>query len=231
MRIAASSTATRLVLVVSSSFVLLTTGCVSSFANASGYDEQACVERSLRRTPDPETVAQATQQFDEECRQGGVQACSALGVINELGLGVPANAARAVALYERACRGGNRRGCANLGVARAEGIGGPVDMQAATQLLEPACTEGDARACAHLAGMRQSGGGGSKDPLVVAHLLELACSGEETSACVALGDIRTKARQLDSAMASYSNGCMHGDDAACARLSASSTKVGERLAE
>jgi TPR repeat protein len=210
--------AARVGLVVSSSFILFTTGCVSSFANASGYDEQACVERSLRRTPDPVTVAQARQQFEEECRQGGAEACSALGVINEVGIGVPANAVRAVALYEGACRDGNRRGCANLGVARAEGIGGPVDLPAAVRLLEPACAEGDARACAHLAGMRESGVGVSKDPLLAAHLLELACNGEEASACLALGDLRARARQFESAAASYGKGCLHGDEAACARL-------------
>jgi len=200
-------------------------GCVSSFASASGYDEQVCVERSLRRTPDPVTAAQARQQFEEECRQGGAEACSALGVINELGVGIPANVQRAVALYERACHAGNRRGCANLGVVRAEGIGGPVDVQAAVQLLEPACAEGDARACAHLAGLRERGVGVSKDPLLAAHLLELACDGEEASACLALGDIRAKARQFESAMASYGKGCLHGDEAACARLTGPSAGV------
>jgi TPR repeat protein len=217
--------------VVSASFVLSITGCVSSFANASGYDEQACVERSLRRTPDPETIGQARQQLSEECRRGGAEACSVLGVIHELGLGVPANAARAVALYERACHDGNRRGCANLGIARAEGIGGPVDLRAAAQLLEPACAEGDARGCARLAAMRESGAGVSKDLRLAAPLFDLACSGEEASACVSLGDLRMQARQFDSAMVSYGEGCLHGDEAACARLAGSTQGTRRRPEE
>ncbi|HEX3772129.1 MAG TPA: hypothetical protein VHV30_14735, partial [Polyangiaceae bacterium] len=97
-------------------------GCMGpSFA---GPDQQACVERSLRRTHDTLAVAAARFQFEQGCHEGDAEACSALGVIYEVGAGAPANAARAVALYEHACDAGSVRGCANLGVARAYGLDG-----------------------------------------------------------------------------------------------------------
>src|ERR1019366_6162945 len=106
--------------------VLSLSGCMeASFGESSpGYDEQACVERGLRRHPDPLTVKTARVVFEDDCNRGSPEACSALGVMNEIGVGVPMNQKRAVALYERACQTGNVRGCTNLAVARIEGIGG-----------------------------------------------------------------------------------------------------------
>jgi TPR repeat protein len=216
--------------IVAFSSVCSLIGCVdSSFGGAApGYDQQACLERALRRAPDPETVARASEAFKKECREGGAEACSALGVMNEIGVGVPANAPRAVLLYKRACSAGNARGCANLGIAQAEGIGSPRDALAGARLLEPACYHGDARACLYLARLHDAGEGASKDSVLAAQLLELACGGDEAAACVALGDARAKAGQPSTEF--YDKACSLGNAVACTRLEVPRSHAREELA-
>jgi TPR repeat protein len=214
-------------LTLSSSILVSVTGCAaSSFGGAApGYDQQACLERALRRAPDPETVARASKAFKVECREGGAEACSALGVMNEIGVGVPADAGHAVVLYQRACDAGNARGCANLGVARIEGIGGPRDVAAGARLLGPACDHGDARACVNLAGLRVSGDGVSKDPTLAAKLFEIACRGDEPAACIALADIRATLGYASVAAELYGKACGLGDAVGCKRLDVDSRQV------
>jgi len=209
----------RLALAVSVSFMLLT-GCASAFRSGSGFHEQGCVERALRRTTDADAIAHARDAFTLECARGGAEACSALGVMNEVGVGVPVNALAAVALYERACRAGNQRACTNLGVALAEGTGGSRDTVAGARLLERACDAGDPLACVHLASMREVGVGVSKDAVLAAQLFALACDGGEGNACLALGDIRASEGQSDGATELYRTGCVHGSADACGRLDA-----------
>jgi TPR repeat protein len=227
MNLARSAKARLALLAVSWSTLVLVTGCAtSSFGGAApGYDQQACLERALRRAPDAETVARASKAFMAECREGGAEACSALGVMNEIGVGVPVNAAHSVALYERACAAGNSRGCANLGVARVEGMGGPRDVVAGARLLEPACDRGDARACLHLARLHRTGAGVSNDPVLAAQLFGRACTGEEPSACVALGDIRARADNPGAAAALYGEACALGDATGCGHLEARSRET------
>jgi uncharacterized protein len=211
----------RLALVAIPPIVMLSvTGCAtSSFGGAApGYDQQACLERALRRAPDADNVARATAAFKLECREGGAEACSALGVMYEIGVGVAANPGRAVALYERACNAGNVRGCANLGVALIEGLGGTQDVAAGARLLEPACAHGDAGACVNLARLYVSGDGVSKDPIRANQLFEIACRGEEATACVALAEIRATAGYADVAAELYGKACGLGDPIACSQL-------------
>jgi len=208
--------------IVAGSSLVSLTGCAETvFGGAApGYDQQACLERALRRSPDPDTVERATQAFKKECREGGPEACSALGVMNEIGVGVPLNAARAVVLYDRACRAGNARGCTNLGVALVGGIGVSRDALAGARLLEPACAQNDARACLHLGRLYESGDGAAKDPIYAAKLFETACIGEEAPACIALGDARAKTGQRSSALDFYDKACSLGYAEGCARLEA-----------
>lgn len=91
------------------------TGCaIGIFADPSGYDSQACVERSLRSRPDAETSRDAEALFRDACAHGDAGGCCALGVIHEVGLTGPKNPALAAAHYRRSCELGNRRGCQNL---------------------------------------------------------------------------------------------------------------------
>jgi uncharacterized protein len=216
MRFSTSSTAARLAL-AALSWALLA-GCASSFDNANGYDEQACVERALRRTDDLKTVAEAAKKFESECNDGQGDSCSALGVIYEAGAGVRPNLPRAVALYRRACDAGNQHGCGNLGIARANGLVGAADVAQGVRLLEPACIGGDARSCAYLANLYLTGNTVPKNPGHAAHLLERACDGEEASACVTLGDVLANANHGEDAAQLYGKGCLHGSATACRRL-------------
>jgi TPR repeat protein len=101
--------------------VALATGCTSElFANpveadGASYDAQACVENALRRSPDAESVRLAAVAFTESCRDGESAACSALGVMYELGLRFSADTNRAHDLYASACEAHNHRACSNLG--------------------------------------------------------------------------------------------------------------------
>jgi TPR repeat protein len=209
-------------LALSVSSLVSITGCAESFGGASpGYDQQACAERALRRTPDQAVVARAVRAFKADCREGGAEACSALGVMNEMGVGVPANAKHAVALYDLACQAGNARGCANLGVARAQGIGGPRDAVAGARLLVPACDQGDARACGYLGRLFAAGDGVVSDAARASQLFEVACRGEEGSACTSLGDLRAKAGKQGAADELYGKACSLGDASGCKRFDSS----------
>jgi TPR repeat protein len=200
--------------------VLSLSGCMeASFGESSpGYDEQACVERGLRRHPDPLTVKTARVVFEDDCNRGSPEACSALGVMNEIGVGVPMNQKRAVALYERACQTGNVRGCTNLAVARIEGIGGERSVLFGARVLGPACDHGDAWACLHLARLHEEGQGTSRDPALAARLFSLACNGEEASACVAMAERKASAGQFTTSSDFYSKACSLGDQNACGHV-------------
>jgi uncharacterized protein len=203
------------------SMLLLTGGCAESFGGAMpGYDQQACAERALRRAPNAYTVAEAVRAFRADCLQGGAEACSALGVMNEVGVGLPANAPHAVALYTRACQAGNTRGCANLGVAKVQGIGVVRDAVAGARLLVPACDLGDARACAYLGRMYATGDGVVADASKAAQLFDVACLKEEGSACTSLGDLRAGEGGRGAADELYGKACSLGDADGCKHFDA-----------
>jgi TPR repeat protein len=99
----------------------LLTGCGSADlfppafeAGGMRYDAQTCVEHALRNAPDPEGVREATVAFADACNGGEAAACSALGVMYELGRGVAVDERRARQLYGIACDAHNARACANL---------------------------------------------------------------------------------------------------------------------
>jgi TPR repeat protein len=98
-----------------------------------GYEEQACAEQALRRSPHPAILDGAEESFTLWCGLGDAASCSMLGVMYEAGAGVARDPRRALALYQRACSAGNARACTNLGAA-----------------LTAACQRGDGAACARL---------------------------------------------------------------------------------
>jgi TPR repeat protein len=96
------------------------------------YDAQECVEHGLRYAPDPEGVREATVAFADACQEGEAAACSALGVMYELGRGFAVDTARARELYGAACSAHNARGCANLAALFATEASGAAGVQVAT---------------------------------------------------------------------------------------------------
>jgi TPR repeat protein len=204
-------------LVALSSFVFAA-GCAARDAALPGahYDEQGCVEHALRSGPDPDTVAAARVAFEKACIEGRPEACSALGVVYEVGLGVPSDPVRAVELYDLACRSGNVRGCTNLAVARVEGIGGLRDERAGAAMLDSSCDRGDARACLYLGRLHDAGDAPPAERALAARLLEFACDGQEAGACVARAESLARAGRYGDALAFYGKACSLGDARACA---------------
>jgi TPR repeat protein len=83
------------------------------------YDAQESVETAFRRHPDPEAVSEAIGAFSKACDAGDAGACSAVGVMYELGLDVPLDTRRARRLYSFACEAHNARACENLAALMA----------------------------------------------------------------------------------------------------------------
>jgi TPR repeat protein len=201
--------------IVSSCVALCLAGCEEPSFGPAGFDgrfdRQACLEQALRRNPDPTMVETARATMETECHQGSPAACSAFGVMYEVGAGVPTNTKRAVALYEFACRAGNDLGCTNLAVARIDGIGGPPDVALAARLLAPACGRGNARACRYLADLHA-------DPAAEGHLLQVACDGGEALACAELATRDGRDGYAEGATVYDRRACALGDSSACVRL-------------
>ena len=129
MNVLSSVIARRALFALSTSILALTAGCAASFGGAlPGYDQQACAERALRRGPDRYTVADAVRAFKTDCHEGGAEACSALGVMNELGIGVPQNAAEGFPQGMAARDGLPARGCRRRVRSPAAASGRPATM-------------------------------------------------------------------------------------------------------
>ena len=75
-------------------------GCQSSSRMTA--TSQACVENALRRSASNEMANDARETFRDGCAQGELEACSALGVLTELGFGEKADPVAAGQLYGRA---------------------------------------------------------------------------------------------------------------------------------
>jgi TPR repeat protein len=152
------------------------------------YEAQDCVENALRNQPDPEAVREAALAFTTACRGGEAASCSVLGVMYELGRGVPLSASRALALYERACDAHNPRACGNLGDLLLSDRAGVRDPARAVFLLRSACDAEQGRACERLGRAYRDGDGEPQDAGRAAALFDAACSDGYAPACAAVAD-------------------------------------------
>ena len=127
--------------------VMVGCACAPAGAASALYDRmndpQACAENALRRSPDPDVVSDGRVLFSRGCAVGQLDSCSTLGVIHELGPGMPPDRERARPLYRRACEGGNARACGNLGELMLT----DANPEPALALLEMACNAWQGRAC------------------------------------------------------------------------------------
>ena len=191
------------------------------------YDHQTCVENALRNKPDPALLAEAAVELGQGCRFTDTASCSMLGVMYELGRGVPLDVRRARSLYQQSCDGGNARACGNLGalVLREPSLGAP---ERALELLRSACDAVDARACATLGAAHLEGGAAPASPAEARRLLELACDRGEPSGCVALA--LGLARSGDEARADtlLARACARGHAEGCALFDERSRRIRER---
>ena len=136
--------------------VVFVCGCVVKDAGASGhFDQQACFERALRHHPNLATAETARVALERGCDGGHPGACSALGVMNELGVGVPAETGEGTSLdhavadrlFGLACVGEEASAC----VALAESLANAGRRDDASNLYGKACSLGDAPSCAYVA--------------------------------------------------------------------------------
>ncbi len=186
------------------------------------FDPQACAEEALRRNPDPGVVRDAVTGFTRDCAGVAVpSACSMLGVLHELGLGVPVDPTLARSLYRLACGAGNTRACGNLGeLLLADPV--PAVVPDALSLLRSSCAASNGRHCAALGRVYDEGTFVPRSPVVAASWFERACTNGSVSACIGYADLaergdvdppRGRTTQL-LAMA-----CARGSEESCNRLS------------
>ncbi len=203
---------------------LLLTGCGRSALGGvgeSGYDRAACIENALRHNPDKQLLLTAAAQLGGACADGEAPSCSALGVMNELGLAMPVNPGRALELYRKACHGDSARGCVNLGRAILQGRGVAAHPKRAEGLFAGACAAGEMYGCAELGKMKVASAPapGSLEARYGRELLARACDADERSACRAYGEV-LESLQPREALVVYTKACLQGDAAACRRMDA-----------
>jgi len=189
-------------------------------APAAGFDSQACAEEALRQRPDPALVVEAART-SSQCAAGTPWACSVLGVLAELGLGMRPDRARAGALYRRACEAGNPRGCGNLGELLLADTERGSQPDGALALLQVACDAGHARPCATLGRTYAKGALVPREPALAARFLERACARGDGFACLDLADLsqNSAGSHLLRTDDLVEKACRQGNDAACTRLS------------
>jgi hypothetical protein len=140
-----------------------------------------------------------------------------LGVIHELGLGVPRDRARARSLYRQACERRNLRACGNLGELLLADVRPGDAPDGALVLLRTACDAGHGRACAVIGRAQATGVVVSGGPSDAAVWFERGCAGGEVSSCVALADlVESPGRRAEL----LTLACARGDADGCARLAA-----------
>jgi TPR repeat protein len=129
---------------------------------------------------------QAAAAYDKSCESSYAAACTDLGVMYRLGLGVRRNYKRAAELYQRGCKGGNALGCTNLGLLYWYAFL-PKDYQHAADLFRQGCIGGDGGGCLALGFVYEKGFGVQKDESRAADLFEQACVMDKDRGCVKLG--------------------------------------------
>ncbi len=118
----------------------------------------------------------AVEEFQLSAERGDVNARYNLGVMYQLGLGVPQDDQEAVRWYRLAAEQGHASAQFNLGVMYAKGQGVSQDCQEADRWYQLAADQGDALAQFNLGVMYGQGEGVPKD-YVLAHMwLNLAAA-------------------------------------------------------
>jgi TPR repeat protein len=190
------------------------------------YDQAACVENALRNDPPQDMLEPAASRFTGGCVDGEAESCSALGVMNELGLAMPVDASRAVALYRKACDRDSARGCVNLGKALADGRGVAKDERRAEALFASACAKDEMFGCAELGKLKiaRASAPTSIEGRTGRVLLARACDADERSACRAYGEVVASIDPRE-ALVFFTKGCLQGDAHACKRMDAPRTET------
>ncbi len=201
------------------------------FARDNGYDSQACVEEALRRAPDPSLIPAAATEFELGCKGNDAGACSALGVLYELGIGRAKSYAGAHKSYERACKAGNQRGCVNLGRLESERSQATnLDRSRARILFATACEANEASGCAELGRMLARDKSPNRDLVGADIMLGRACEKNLFRACYELAELYRGQPAEDVARSTtlYAKACLSGYQPACMRLDPTGKRIAAR---
>jgi TPR repeat protein len=217
MHIIVSSAAARKLFVVAT-LILVGTGCQRALEAESPYDHQSCVETSLRRNAKGLGTDVAPTRFEASCRSGDMGACSALGLLHEMGVGVRADAKSAAKYYLLACEGGNTRACLNLGDLLVKNEGEGHDPVSASLIFRDQCERGAQDACTRLGSLYLVGDGLPLQPITAERLFTGACASGRSEACVRLAELASSRNDVQLADRMYGRACVSGDLDACGRL-------------
>jgi len=113
-----------------------------------------------------------------------------LGVLYELGQGVPRDPARAMASYRDACGQGHDESCVNLALLQIQDDAAAQELSSPLDLLEGACARGVALGCGALGQLYvRAEHGMAKDLPKALALLDRSCQGGIAQSCAALGAV------------------------------------------
>jgi TPR repeat protein len=191
-------------------------GCAS--LETTSTERQRCLECALREHSKSADAERGSQRFADRCAAGDAASCSVLGVMHELGRGVPRDELRAADLYQRACIGHNPRGCVNLGRLFRRGAGRRHDDATAAMLFDVACRRAEGEGCFELGQLRYDEGRTqlAREPL------DRGCHHGHGRACEALGWLDQHGyggeRDPERARLLFERGCRLGASSACSRL-------------
>lgn len=212
-------------------------GCGSALfqSGAVGYDAQGCVETSLRRQTSPALAREAVPTFASACQSGDAAACSAMGVVWEIGLDRPIDLAQAHAHYARACAAGNQRGCVNMAELDLRPVpGAATDLLAvahAHALLFTACDKGEASGCTRLGARLVKNDKDAYARDSGRRMLVKACDADDPEACFQLAELAPKAEQASRAtLELLVRSCVAGHEVACSRLAGKPAHVADKPA-
>lgn len=125
---------------------------------------------------------EAARRWREEAAEGSGEAALGLGLIHDLGLGVPRSTATALRWYLEAAGRGVADAQFNVGVMLDAGAGAPRDVAAAATWYARAAANGKARAKYNLALLYEEGSGVPRNPALARALHEAA--GDAVTAAV-----------------------------------------------
>ena len=203
--------------------------------------EKACEDgnmRGCRRAgglAERTDAAKAAPLYTKACDKGDAPSCAGLGVLHELGAGVPRDRMRALSLYDKACQESDALGCAYKAFLLGAGRGIKQDEAGAAEAAKSAvpglgagCDRGEAKHCVALAALL-----GKTEESRAAQLEQQACDAGEPTGCTNLG-VRTLLgagvfKDAKKAATLLDQGCKGGDPSGCTDLAILNAKANFNL--
>lgn len=191
-------------------------------------DAAACRELAeVARIADPVDASASVAYGQRACANGDGQACSALGLRYEDGLGIADDDAKALELFDHACALGAGTGCFHAGLMYGTGHGVARDDREAQAWYaraeaawSPGCTDAETTWCTKLGLLNEQGFGVPKDRVKALALYDRACAGAHPDGCVSAAALRLAEPDGDAgtAIAAIRTACDAGYAQGCGAL-------------